>query len=693
MKYIKKSKKAFPNALVLLFIIFFVCVGFFQKDIISRSILTINLGSIYVDYLNEKAEIINYIENNNIETLSLSMSPNNYVRLQKERSSMVNNFVLTGKQWSGVNNYFKTSVLDRNNNSIKAEIKLFGLNPDHFRDVNGHSFRIKFDGGKGYGNKKVNFLNPRSRDFITDPLLNIVYSKLYNGIGIQYFPYRIILNKADYGILYREDFFDKYLIEENQKRESVIFELVNDSIKFNYKGEDDSLESLAFEIEQLFKYNYSEFLKRIDINKVKGVMKLGLLINDEHPFSDINMHWYYNPVTDLIEPTIREGFLKSIEEINLDAIASNNKIINDIYNEEIKLEILSELKSEINLIEDIIIKDPKYIELKEAMVGFKDIIEKKEETLISNINYIKKLTSRENRKNEEEVEYIYFTNNITLYKDLTIKENQKLVILPGVDLNLNNSYLKVLGGFEAVGEKNSKIKIFGSGKSGSIFFNSNKKIKIDNVLFFNLTNEVSKFNQPSSITFYECELVDISNSEFSNNLRGDDFLNFFRSKGVYISNSSFHNILNDAIDSDFSKLIIENSKFYDIGNDAVDGSGSYVKIINSSFKDVKDKAISAGENSTFEINNNFFQNNEIALVSKDASKLYVDNAILSNNELDFTSFIKKKFFGPSESYFSNTNISNYLIENLSIIKGIDSINYSTNVETKLYGNIYGRASN
>ena len=71
MKYIKKSKKAFPNALVLLFIIFFVCVGFFQKDIISRSILTINLGSIYVDYLNEKAEIINYIENNNIETLSL----------------------------------------------------------------------------------------------------------------------------------------------------------------------------------------------------------------------------------------------------------------------------------------------------------------------------------------------------------------------------------------------------------------------------------------------------------------------------------------------------------------------------------------------------------------------------------------------------------------------------------------------
>ena len=52
------------------------------------------------------------------------------------------------------------------NTETKSEIRLFGLNPDHFRDVNGYSFRIKFDGGKGYGYKKVNFLNPRSRDFI-----------------------------------------------------------------------------------------------------------------------------------------------------------------------------------------------------------------------------------------------------------------------------------------------------------------------------------------------------------------------------------------------------------------------------------------------------------------------------------------------------------------------------------------------
>ena len=61
--------------------------------------------------------------------------------------------------------------------NIDAEIKLFGLNPDHYRDSDAHSFRLKFKNSSGFGKKKVNFLNPRSRDFITDPLLNMIFSK------------------------------------------------------------------------------------------------------------------------------------------------------------------------------------------------------------------------------------------------------------------------------------------------------------------------------------------------------------------------------------------------------------------------------------------------------------------------------------------------------------------------------------
>ena len=257
---------------------------------------------------------------------------------------------------------------------------------------------------------------------------------------------------------------------------------------------------------------------------------------------------------------------------------------------------------------------------------------------------------------------------------------------------LDKAYMKIFGSFNANGTKENPIKIHGRGDLGTIFFNSNKEIIINNVSFKDLTNRQSKFNQPASITFYESNAVKISNSVFSNNISGDDFLNFFRSKNVIITNSKFEKILNDAIDSDFSTLSIIDSHFNNIGNDAVDGSGSQINIYNSYFSNVKDKAVSSGEKSIVNVTESFFISNEIGLVSKDASKLYITKTKLSDNKIDFSSFIKKKYFGPSETYFSDIIINNYLIEKNSIISGLDSIIYSTNVESKLYGNIYGRAS-
>ena len=392
------------------------------------------------------------------------------------------------------------------------------MNPDHFRDVNGHSFRIKFDGELGYGNKKVNFLNPRSRDFITDPLINIIYSKLYEGIGINYKPYRIILNKSNYGILYQEDFFDKYLIEKNKRRESVIFEVINDSIQFNYIGEDNSLKLTAFELEQLYYYDINSFIKKIDIIKLKNAIKLGLLINDEHPFSDINLHWYYNPVNDLIEPTLREGFIKKIEKFNIDKIVNNNPIIKRVFNEKIKNEILFELKNEINNIEKIISDDGSYLSLKNKMTGFSNQIKKREKNLLKNINFIKNNLPEFNDLELLDTEIISITKDIVIQNDFIVKPHQKLVISPGVNIKLDNAYIKILGGFDAIGTTDSPINIYGVNDLGTIYFNSKRGINIDNVIFKDLTNRLSRFSQPAAITFYECNLINISNSIFKENV-------------------------------------------------------------------------------------------------------------------------------------------------------------------------------
>ena len=693
MKYYKKAKTNISRIYILFFILVIIAIIFLTRDVLYRSLVTINLGSVYIELLNEKAEVINYLKNNEIKTVNISMSPNNYVRMQKERSSMVSNYVLKGNQWFGDNNYFKVRYNDGISEDVKAEIKLFGMNPDHFRDSDGHSFRLRFDGKQGFGDKKVNFLNPRSRDFITDPLLNIIYGKLYGGLKINYKPVRVVLNKSNYGIFYMEDFFDKYFIEQNQKRESLIFEISNDSIYYNHLGEDESFLAIGTKLDQMYHNDYDSFIDKFDINKIKALIVLASVINDEHPLSDINMHWYYNNVTGLIEPTIREGFVKTTTSINIDKILANNAIINDIYNKHINSDFLYDMKSDLALIKEIILNDKDYNNLKNKMIGFGKKIDEKENIILENIDILSNQLKNEEKTEEKIVNTIYINKDTTISGNYIVPKNTILKIREGVRIKLKNAYIKVFGEFRAIGTSNKPIIIEGIGRgSGTLFFNTEKSIIIQDVIFRNLTNANSGYNQPAAITFYECSSINILNSFFRGNLMGDDYINFFRSNNISINNATFMNVLYDAIDSDFSQLSIKNSTFEDIGNDAVDGSGSIIDIYNNSFYNVQDKAISAGEERFINISNSIFKLNEIALVSKDASKLISKNNLLENNIIDFASYKKKSFFGFPEAVFENTKIKNYLIEDNSIVEGLDTIIYTTNIESKLYGNLYGRAS-
>tara|TARA_Y100000739_G_scaffold121287_1_gene104390 strand:+ start:106 stop:2190 length:2085 start_codon:yes stop_codon:yes gene_type:complete len=693
MKYYKKAKTNISRIYILFFILVIIAIIFLTRDVLYRSLVTINLGSVYIELLNEKAEVINYLKNNEIKTVNISMSPNNYVRMQKERSSMVSNYVLKGNQWFGDNNYFKVRYNDGISEDVKAEIKLFGMNPDHFRDSDGHSFRLRFDGKQGFGDKKVNFLNPRSRDFITDPLLNIIYGKLYGGLKINYKPVRVVLNKSNYGIFYMEDFFDKYFIEQNQKRESLIFEISNDSIYYNHLGEDESFLAIGTKLDQMYHNDYDSFIDKFDINKIKALIVLASVINDEHPLSDINMHWYYNNVTGLIEPTIREGFVKKTTSINIDKILANNAIINDIYNKHINSDFLYDMKSDLALIKEIILNDKEYNNLKNKMIGFGKKIDEKENIILENIDILSNQLKNEEKTEEKIVNTIYINKDTTISGNYIVPKNTILKIREGVRIKLKNAYIKVFGEFTAIGTSNKPIIIEGIGReSGTLFFNTEKSIIIQDVIFRNLTNANSGYNQPAAITFYECSSINILNSFFRGNLMGDDYINFFRSNNISIDNVTFMNVLYDAIDSDFSQLSIKNSTFEDIGNDAVDGSGSMIDIYDNSFYNVQDKAISAGEESFINISNSIFKLNEIALVSKDASKIISKNNFLENNIIDFASYKKKSFFGFPEAVFENTKIKNYLIEDNSIVEGLDTIIYTTNIESKLYGNLYGRAS-
>ena len=698
MKYYKKTKlKRLSYTLVVGLIIIFSITAYTFKGQVYRSLVTINLGSLYVDYINSKSQFLNQVNQVDIPSVSVDLSNNNFVRIQKERSNMVNNYILTGSQWDGDNKYYKAKFTDRYTSS-KSEIRLFGMNSDHFRNPRSHSFRIRFDGAKGIGKKTQNFLHPRSRDFITDPLLNIFYDKIYNGIRINYEPYIVYLNKTNYGIFYAEDFFDKYLIEGNKRRESVIFEVVNDSLEFNYLGEDNSLKSLGEELYLLYKYDYQKFLKKIDENKVKAVLKLCLLVNSGHPLSGINLHWYYNPVSDKIEPTIREAWIRklSVDDIhnfpeNLD-LPIENQILFDIVQKINPNSIIAELKDELDEIENIIAFDIDYAELLKSMTGYSSFIKSRQRLLEENINLVRSIEIDSDLFPKEKQTIHRIANDTLIRGEFVVNENQTLLIDKDLTITLDGGYIKVLGAFKAKGSPNRKIHFKGVNNSGTLFFNTSKEVSIENVVFENLTNIQSKYNQPASITFYECDKVYINNSYFKSNLRGDDYINFFRTKNAIVQNSFFENVLNDAIDSDFSKLIVTDTNFINVGNDAIDGSGSDIEIYNSYFEFVMDKIISAGENSDIVAEDNEFRNSEIAIVSKDGSRLNSLNNKFINNNLDIASFIKKRFYDYPEIVIDTFSSNNYLIELGSKVIGIDSIQFISDVESKLYGNLYGRAS-
>ena len=167
----------------------------------------------------------------------------------------------------------------------------------------------------------------------------------------------------------KEDFFDKYLIEDNNRRESLIFEVTRDSLYFNHKGEDDEFYALSRNLNNLYKSNYSEFLDLVDEEKLRGAMILSLIINDTHPLIDINLHWYFNSVNGLIEPILREGFVNQISlSHDFNKLLESNKLIQDVFINN-KSFFYENLFDDLIDIRRVILENEEYNKLKHQLSG------------------------------------------------------------------------------------------------------------------------------------------------------------------------------------------------------------------------------------------------------------------------------------------------------------------------------------
>jgi len=245
-----------------------------------------------------------------------------------------------------------------------------------------------------------------------------------------------------------------------------------------------------------------------------------------------------------------------------------------------------------------------------------------------------------------------------------------------------------------VGTATHPIKIYSSdGKGQGLFVVSAKKTsELKYVEFDKLTNQShGLWDITGAVVFYESP-VDLNHVLIANN-SCEDGLNIIRTTFT-MSNTSFKNTQSDAFDGDFVQGTLTDCTFENIGNDAIDVSGSKLELYNLTIVKAGDKALSAGEDSQMTGSNIKIDSSEIAIAGKDLSIVNLTDISISNTKLGFTAFQKKPEFGASDIIAKNVVMTQvetpYLIENKSSLRLNDKQTETIDaVKEQMYGVEFG----
>lgn len=327
---------------------------------------------------------------------------------------------------------------------------------------------------------------------------------------------------------------------------------------------------------------------------------------------------------------------------------------------------------------------------------FDDRFEHSVNPVMKNANY----TSFDFIKENEIGKIVIPAGNWTISKDLIIPGEKSFVVEAGAQIDLiNQSRIICFSPFYCQGTDENPINIYSSDTTGQgiLVIRASKPSLLSHSTFDYLScPQEDGWQLSGAVTFYESE-VEISFCTFSNNQKGDDCLNIVRSE-FSIDQSHFKGIIADALDCDFTKGIISNSSFVNIGNDAVDISGTEMEVSHVFMNYIGDKGLSAGEDSHLSAKWVDIRNAEIGITSKDRSKIFISDATLLNSRVGITLFQKKSEFGPAFAAVDRVTITQseipYLVEDRSqlVLDGEDFLLVQTNVKELLYGAEFGKSS-
>lgn len=454
-----------------------------------------------------------------------------------------------------------------------------------------------------------------------------------------------------------------------------------------------------------FGFDTSDFNSDTRFNWAKYDL-LMLSMNGWHGLRQHQRQFYFDNLSKTIYPIYKDGNLNfvnpdktfnlSYDPYYLNSLTSQDKLYIDKTIEILKKIDLNNLSIDIN-----------YSGLEFTDDSLKIIIE----GLINRLNYFKEIntinphpvkleTAREYIKrynwpiNFENFELNEASNN--LINCTNIIKNCDQIPLNQVNFsesfnqsNLSYRFFSQLNSYQNYIIENNKDKVqykFGKvnlelPKSAKVLWDkSDNSLKIDllnntdRALIFNsdlnnISIEVSAINlstADSQIRINEDSLtgcLTISNSLLSDisiksrYLHCEDSLNIINSSGS-VKDIEILGSYQDALDLDFSNLIINKVVIKDAGNDCLDFSSGNYNLLNSELTNCGDKAISVGEKANFKVNNTSIINAQNGIVVKDSSILDLTNLSLKTENIqDFQilSYRKKQEFGPPTIVISDKN--------------------------------------
>jgi hypothetical protein len=193
----------------------------------------------------------------------------------------------------------------------KVKLSPTGMNLDMIGDISKRAYKVKVLGGeKIYGMVEFKLLPPRSRHRIVEWVGHALEDR-EGLISLRYFFVELTLNGDDLGVYAVEEHFNKELLENRKAREGIIFSKISNNIKiFNSKKisknpiNRNRIRFLRTALQGI-KNNEIEVSRIFDLEKFATSFAIIDLMYGYHATGS-NAIYYFNPITNLIEPITRE---------------------------------------------------------------------------------------------------------------------------------------------------------------------------------------------------------------------------------------------------------------------------------------------------------------------------------------------------------------------------------------------------